>query len=154
MKRLFLFVMAALIALPTYSADEYRLPFVELQNGITKIPFVEHEWTLGTERADWFLYLEKGMLKKRQDVYEFHATTVYKKPFYNNMVKTEVSKIYTYGVLNCKEGNLYILFEWFVDPDETLVFRGSHEFGAYTVEMLTPSTARNDVYNQICKESV
>lgn len=154
MKRLFLFVMAALIALPTYSADEYRLPFVELQNGITKIPFIEHEWTLGTERADWFLYLEKGMLKKRQDIHEFHATTVYKKPFYNNMVKTEVSKIYTYGVLNCKEANLYILFEWFVDPEETLVFRGSHEFGAYTVEMLTPSTARNDVYNQICKESV
>ena len=154
MKYLFSFVMAVLISFPSYSANEYRLPFVELQNGTTKIPFVEHEWTLGTERAEWFLYLEKGMFKKHQEMYEFHAATVYKKPFYNDMVKTDISKIYTYGVLNCKEANLYILFEWFVDPDETLVFRGSHEFGAYTVEMLTPFTARNEVYNLICKESI
>lgn len=146
--------MAALIAFTAYAAEQYRLPFVELQNGITKIPFVEHEWVLAVERADWFLYVEKGMLNKNQDMHEFHATTVYKTPFYNNSIKSEVSKIYTYGVLNCKEANLYILFEWFVDPDETLVFKSSHEFGAYTVEMLTPFTARNDVYNQICKDSV
>jgi hypothetical protein len=154
MKYLFSFVMAVLISLPSHSADEYRLPFVELQNGVTKIPFVEHEWTLAVERADWYLFVENGMLKEHKDIYEFHATTVYKKPFYNDAVKTDVSKIYTYGVLNCKEANLYILFEWFVDPDETLVFRGSHEFGAYTVEMKTPLTARNDVYNQVCKERI
>ena len=65
-----------------------------------------------------------------------------------------MSKIYSYGVLNCKEANLYILFEWYVDPDDTMVFKGTHEFGAYVVEMLTPTTARNDIYNQICKETV
>ena len=154
MKRLFFFVMAVLIAITAIAAESYRLPFVELQNGVTKIPFVEHEWVPGPVRADWQLYLEKGMFEKHQEMYEFHAVTVYKKPFYNDAVKTEVSKIYTYGVLNCKEANLYILFEWFTDSEENLVFKSSHEFGAYTVEMLTPFTARNDVYNQICKESI
>jgi hypothetical protein len=155
MKRLFFFVIASLIAVLAQASDSYRLPFVELQNGTTKIPFVEHEWVLGAERADWLLYLEKGMLvKKNQPMYEFHAVTVYKKPHYNNMIKTEVSKIYTYGVMNCNEGNLYILFEWHVDVNENLVFKSSHEFGAYTVELLTPITARNDVYNQICKETI
>ena len=54
MKRLFLFIMAIMFAFTANAAQEsYRLPFVELQNGSTKIPFVEHEWVLGTERTDW-----------------------------------------------------------------------------------------------------
>ena len=154
MKRLFFFVMAVLIAITAIAAESYRLPFVELQNGVTKIPFVEHEWVPGPVRADWQLYLEKGMFEKHQEMYEFHAVTVYKKPYYSDAIKTEVSKIYTYGVMNCNEANLYILFEWYVDIDENLVFKSSHEFGAYKVELLTPFTARNDVYNQICKERV
>ena len=154
MQRLFLFVMTVMFAF-TANAESYRLPFVELQNGSTKIPFVEHEWVLGTERADWLLYLEKGMLKNQnQPMYEFHGATVYKKPYYSDSVKTEISKIYTYGVLNCNEANLYILFEWYVDVNENIVFKSSHEFGTYIVEMLTPSSARNDIYNQICKETI
>jgi hypothetical protein len=146
--------MAVMFAF-TANAESYRLPFVELQNGSTKIPFVEHEWVLGTERADWLLYLEKGMLKNQnQPMYEFHGATVYKKPYYSDSVKTEISKIYTYGVLNCKEANLYILVEWYVDVNENIVFKSSHEFGSYIVEMLSPITARNDVYNQICKETI
>jgi len=154
MKRLLLIVMAVLMVLPVYSAEPYRLPFIEIQNGPTKIPFIQNEWVLGAERADWLLFLEKGMMKEHKKMYEFHAVTIYKKPYYSEAIKSEVSKIYTYGVLNCQEANLHILFEWYVDPDETLVFKGSHEFGAYTVEMLTPTTARNDVYNQICKETI
>ena len=155
MKRLFLFVMTVLITFTTQAAESYRLPFVEIQNGTTKIPFVEQEWVLGTERADWLLYLEKGMLKdQKQPMYEFHGATVYKKPYYSDSIKTEISKIYTYGVLNCNEANLYILVEWYVDVNENIVFKSSHEFGTYVVEMLTPSSARNEVYNQICKETI
>ena len=155
MKRLFFFVMAVMFAFTANAGQEsYRLPFVELQNGSTKIPFVEHEWVLGTERTDWSLYLEKGMLKEHKSMYEFHGATVYKKPYYSDSVKTEISKIYTYGVLNCNEANLYILVEWYVDVNENIVFKSTHEFGTYVVEMLTPSSARNDVYNQICKETI
>ena len=152
MKRLFLFVMAALISLPALA--EYRLPFIESQDGFTKIPFVEKDWILGAGRDDWDLYVEKGMFDKHKNIYEFHAVTAYKTPYHSDGLKAKISKIYTYGVLNCKEANLYILFEWFVDPDETLVFRGSHEFGAYTVEMITPDTARSEIYNLICKETI
>jgi len=155
MNRLLLFVMAVLMVLPVYSAEPYRLPFVEIQNGPTKIPFIEHEWTLAAERADWSLYLEKGMLKNQnQPTYEFHAVTAYNKPYHSDVLSADVSKIYTYGVMNCNEANLYILFEWYVDVNENLIFKSSHEFGSYTVELLTPFTARNDVYNQICKETI
>ena len=155
MKRLFLFVMALMFAFTANAGQEsYRLPFVELQNGSTKIPFVEHEWVLGTERADWLLYLEKGMLKEHKSMYEFHAVTAYNKPYHSDGLSADVSKIYTYGVLNCNEANLYILFEWYVDVNENIVFKSSHEFGTYIVEMLTPSSARNDIYNQICKETI
>ena len=152
MKRLFLFVVAALISLPALA--EYRLPFVELQNSITKIPFVEKEWILGSDRDDWSLYVEKGMLEEKKAVHEFHAATAYKKPYYSDGLKALISKIYTYGALDCRDGNLYILFEWYVDPDETLIHRSSFEFGAYTVEMLTPDTSRNEIYNQICKDMI
>ena len=154
MKRLF-FIVMAFLAFNVYAAESYRLPFVEIQNGTTKILFIEQEWVLGTERADWLLYLEKGMLKdQKQPMYEFHGATVYKKPYYSDSVKTEISKIYTYGVLNCNEANLYILVEWYVDVNENIVFKSTHEFGAYIVEMLTPSSARNDIYTQICKETI
>jgi hypothetical protein len=155
MKRLFFLVVAAFIAVAAQASESYRLPFVELQNGVVKIPFVQQEWVLGAERADWLLYLEKGIFKNpNQPMYEFHAATIYKKPYYSEAIKMEVSKIYTYGVMNCNEANLYILFEWYVDVNENLIFKASHEYGAYTVELLTPFTARNDVYNQICKDSV
>jgi len=35
-----------------------------------------------------------------------------------------------------------------------MIFRGTYEFGAYSVEMETPDTARNEVYNLICKEMI
>ena len=154
MKRLFLFVMAALFTIVVQAAESYRLPSIELPNGTIKIPFIENEWGLLVERADWDLYIEKGMLQKHQKMYEFHAVTVYKQPFFNDFTKSEVSKIYTYGVLDCNKANLYIIFEWFTDPDENVVFRSTHEFGAYIIEMLTPNTARNEVYNQVCKETI
>ena len=154
MKRLFLFVMAVFLATTAYAANPYRLPFVELQGGVTKLPFIEKEWILGSDRDEWSLYIEKGMYGEKKAVHEFHAATVYKKPYYSEGLKTTISKIYTYGALNCRDGNLYILFEWYVDPNETLIHRSSFEFGAYTVEMLTPDTARNEVYNQICGDVI
>ncbi len=153
MKYLFSFLMAVLVSLPSYSA-EYRLPFVELQNGAVKIPFVEKEWILGSDRDNWSLYVEKGMYEEHKAIYEFHAVTAYKQPYYSEGLRTTISKIYTYGALDCRNGNLHILFEWYVDPSENLVHRSSHEFGAYTVEMLEPDTARNEIYIQICKETI
>jgi len=88
MNRLF-FIVMAFFAFNIYAAEPYRLPFVEIQNGTIKIPFIEQEWVLGTERADWLLYLEKGMLKdQKQSMYEFHGATVYKKPYYSDSIKT------------------------------------------------------------------
>ena len=154
MKYLFSFIIAVLLSFPSFASDGYRLPFVELQNGVTKIPFVESEWTLGTERSDWLLYIERGMLKERKSMVEFHAVTVYKKPYFSDVLKSDVSKIYTYGVLDCKQSTLHILYEWYVNPDETMIFTSSHEFGAYAVDMAASGTARNEIYNQICKESI
>ena len=153
MKRLFSFIMAVLFSLPVYSA-EYRLPFVEQKDGTTKIPFIEREWILSVGRDEWDIYLEKGMFDKHKEMYEFHAVTAYKTPYYSDGLKTKVSKIYTYGVLNCKQSVLHIFYEWYVDPEENMIFRGTYEFGAYSVEMETPDTARNEVYNLICKEMI
>jgi len=153
MKYLFSFIIAVLISLPSYSA-EYRLPFVESQDGFTKIPFIENEWILGSGRDEWDLYIEKGMLDRHKEIYEFHGVTAYKTPYHSDGLKAKVSKIYTYGVLNCKQANLYILYEWYVDVGDNVIYTSSHEFGSYTVEMLTPDTARNEIYVQICKEMI
>ena len=153
MKHLFSFVMAVLFSLSAHSAP-YRLPFVESQGGFTKIPFVEKEWILGAGRDDWDLYVEKGMFDQHKDMHEFHAVTAYKTPYQSDGLRAKVSKIYTYGVLNCNRGVLDILYEWYVDIDENIIYTSSHEFGSYTVEMLTPDTARNEVYTQICKEMI
>ena len=145
--------MAIILSTATYAADPYRIPFVEY-DGITKVPFIDKEWIISADRDDWSLYIEKGMYDEHKSMYEFHAVTAYKQPYYSDGLKAFVDKIYTYGVLSCKEGNLHILFEWYVDPNETLIHRSSFEFGAYAVDMTTPDTARNEVYNQICGESV
>lgn len=154
MKRLLFFIMALFIMAPSYSEQSYALPFISSKNGVTKIPFIENEWTLASEREDWSLYIEKEMTKQYSQTYDFHAATLYKVPYYSDGLRTKISKIYTYGTLNCKDGMLHIFAEWFVDADETLVFRSTHEYGAYIIEMLTPDTARNEVYNQLCKEMI
>ncbi|MFZ9688154.1 MAG: hypothetical protein ACO3AW_09310 [Chitinophagaceae bacterium] len=154
MKRLFLFVMAVLISITSYAKESYRLPFVETENGVTRIPFVEKEWMLASDRDEWSLYVEKGMYEEKQAIHEFHAATVYKKPYYSEGLRATISIIYTYGALDCRNGNLHILFEWYVAPDEKLIHRSGYEFGAYTVDMQTPNTSRSEVYNQICKEMI
>ena len=153
MKYLCSFILAMFLSLPAQST-EYRLPFVEQKDGATKIPFIEKEWILSVGRDEWDLYLEKGLFDKYKETYEFHAVTAYKIPYDSDGLKTKISKIYTYGVLNCNQSVLHILYEWYVDPEENMIFRGTYEFGSYAVEMETPDTARNEVYNLICKEMI
>ncbi len=110
MKYLCSFILATLLSLPVQSA-EYRLPFVEQKDGVTKIPFIEREWILSVGRDEWDLYLEKGMFDNHRETYEFHAVTAYKIPYHSDGLKAKISKIYTYGILNCKQSVLHILYE-------------------------------------------
>ncbi len=94
MKYLFSFLMAVLVSLPSYSA-EYRLPFVELQNGAVKIPFVEKEWILGSDRDNWSLYVDVHNKIIMRQYHEFGS-------YVSNMNNPNTIRYNVYNLL-CKE---------------------------------------------------
>ena len=155
MKRLLALVMTVTLLLPVSAKQkDFNLNIQRLDNGKETIHFVPYAWEFVTESTSYKVSVEKGALRTEQDNVEFHSVTIFNEPFFYDSVGSLVDKIYTYGVLSCSEKNLYIFNEVYVDPKEMIVFNSMHQYGAFTVELETPNTPRNDILKAVCNKSI
>ena len=153
MKYLLTFIMAVAFNVSANPTD-FNLNIQRLDNGKETIHFVPDAWEFVTESTSYRVSVEKGALRTEQDNVEFHSVTVFNEPFFYDSVGSLVDKIYTYGVLSCSEKNLYIFNEVYVDPKEIIVFNSMHQYGAFTVELESPNTQRNDIFKAVCYKSI
>lgn len=155
MKYLLAFIMAAALSMNvSANQKDFNLNIQRLDNGKETIPFVPDAWEFVTESTSYKVSVEKGALRTEQDNVEFHSVTVFNEPFFYDSVGSLVDKIYTYGVLSCKEKVLYIFNEVYIDPKEIIVFNSIHQFGTFVVELETPNTMRNDILKAVCYKSI
>lgn len=155
MKYLLAFIMAAALSVNvSANQTDFNLNIQRLDNGKESIHFVPDAWEFITESTSYKVSVEKGALRTEQDNVEFHSVTVFNEPFFYDSVGSLVDKIYTYGVLSCKEKVLYIFNEVYIDPKEIIVFNSIHEFGTFVVELESPNTMRNDILKAVCNKSI
>ncbi len=148
---LVMFMTTAIASKP----PEYKLDIVPIPN--TDDELIVHnpqDWEFVDKSADYKVYVEKGMLGYKNEMFEFHAVTEYDVPAPMSFTDIPIKRIYSYGVLNCKEANLYLLIDLYVDVHNKIIMRQYHEFGSYVSNMNNPNTIRYNVYNLLCKESV
>ena len=155
MKYLLAFIMAAALSMNvSANQTDFNLNIQRLDNGKETIRFVPDAWEFVTESTSYKVSVEKGALRTEQDLVEFHSVTIYNEPILYDAVGSLIDKIYTYGVLSCTEKNLYIFNEVYVDPNEIIVFNSMHQYGSYTVDLVSPNTPRNDIFKAVCYKSI
>lgn len=153
MKHLFTVLLTALLSLPTFAAD-FELDFLTNKDGTRTIIHNPEDWALASSTAGFDLYIDKTLVKEKKPNYLLHSVTVLKPPRTFNGIEGIVERIYTNGVLVCDSSVIVLYSEFFTDKNGVIKFYNAFEPGAYVVEVATRNTARNDVYNLLCKDSV
>jgi hypothetical protein len=155
MKILITFISAILLLAPAYAGkpNSFTLPIEQL-NQEERIIHNSKDWYYVGKEKDYKVHIEKGMLNEKQTSYEFHSVTEFDKPHTYSLIKEPVKRIYTYGIVNCTEANLYLLGDLFVDNNNIIVYRQYHEFGSYITNLSVDDTIRSVIYNVLCKETI
>ena len=112
------------------------------------------DWQYATETSSYTLFVEKGMIGHKDETVEFHSYMEYKKPYKYDAIEQKIKRIYNYGILNCSQAKLYLLVDLYTDEQDIIRYRAGFDFGQYVSDLDEPNTARNDVYNLICKELI
>lgn len=130
-------------------APEFTLQF----NG-EQIIHNQSDWQYAAKASDFRVYVEKGMIGRKNESIEFHAYLEFNNPSNLQYIDGKIKRIYTYGVISCTEAQLYVLMDLYTDETNVVTFRNINEFGTYVSDMSVPNTIRNEIYNLICKDSV
>ena len=150
MKTLLSIIIATLISLPAYG---YSLQF-EKQGEKEKIIHKSSDWHFVGKEGAYFLSIEKGMLGKKSEKYEFHSVTEFYKPYKYTNLDEEIHRIYTYGLLDCSKESLYLMMNLYVDLNNNIVYREYHELGTYISPLKVEKSVRQTVYDILCRDSI
>jgi len=153
MKRLFSFLLATFLSLPVLAGD-FELDFLSNKDGTKTIIHNPDDWLLVSDTAGFDLLIDKTLIKEKKPIYLLHSVTLLKPPRTFAGVDGIVDRIYTNGVLVCDQTIVILASEFFTDKNGVVKFVTSFESNSYVVEVATKNTARNDVYNLLCKDSI
>lgn len=148
-------ILVSLVLSTSVAAEELDLSFSKQPDGSVKIVYDEDKWVKVTSAADYDVLVAKELIgNKKEKVHKFIGLTSFYKDSSFPTIQAPVRKIYSYGILNCKDSSLYLLGDFFIDAQDTIVYSQKHEFGTYITDMSVPNSVRNDIYNVVCKESI
>jgi hypothetical protein len=153
MKHLFTVLLTALLSLPTIAAD-FELDFLRNNDGTQTIIHNPKDWLLVSSLSGFDLYIDKSLVKEKKPNYLIHSVTILKPPRTFAGIDGTIERIYTNGILMCDNALLALSSEFYTEKNGVIRFYNAFEPGAYLVELSTKNTARNDVYNLLCKDSV
>jgi hypothetical protein len=153
MKHLFTVLLTALLSLPTMAGD-FELDFLRNKDGTQTIIHNPEDWLLVSDTVGFDLLIDKSLTKQKKSIYLLHSVTILKPPKAFAGIEGITSRIYTNGILMCDSAIVSLSGEFYTDKNGVIIFYNAFEPGTYLVEVLTKNTARNDVYNLLCKDSI
>lgn len=142
-------LLAAMFIFSTVaSAEEFKLQFTDP----TQINHNSEDWVSAATTSKYELYVNKTSVESKEGIVPIHTVVEFYPP---NGVTLEqlsvlVKRIYSYGLMECKNGIFHLLNDWFVDKNNQVVYIQSHDFGAYEVDVRAKNTPRNDLYLLVC----
>jgi len=131
-------------------AQEYELPIT--QDG--KILHNENDWQPAAQSNLFQLSVLQNSLGVRQRTVPVYSVTEFHNPAGQKyeMFEEPVYKIYTFGLLDCRDALFSILNHWFVDKNNKIVYNETKPAGSYVVDMRANNTPRNDLYRLVCNK--
>ena len=147
LKHLMLAVLLATTALAV--AEDFRLKFQEKEQE-TFVELFEKDWNwVGTEHG-YAMYVNIEPVDNTNKLWRMHALTVLSQPYQFANVPVPVSRMITYGVIQCEAKQAVIYTEFFLEDNNKIASRQSHQAGEFVAEMAKPGTLRNQVYAMAC----
>jgi len=155
MKFLLGLIISLVLSVSVYAAKpkDFSLKFEKIGDN-EKIVHNSSDWHYVGKEPLFFLSIEKGMLGNKNDLYEFHSVTEFYKPYKYQSFSEPIHRVYSYGVLNCPQAAFYLMISLYVDVNNVVVFREYHEFGTYISPLKGTNTARQNIYDILCRDSV
>jgi hypothetical protein len=155
MKNFLALILSLTLALTAYAENpkQFSLKFEKLGDK-ERIIHNPSDWHYVGKEPLFFLSIEKGMIGYKNEFFEFHSVTEFYKPYKYQALSDPIYRVYSYGMLNCSEGTFYLLISLFVDKNNFIVFREYHDFGTYVSPLRVENTARQNVYDILCRDSV
>jgi hypothetical protein len=143
-----LIFVLALISTPILAATEFRLKFTDP----TQIEFNAEDWVKVSREDVYDLYISKDAVSSNQSKVKVHSMVIFHEPKGRELsgVLAPVKKIYSFGMMDCKEAILYLVTDLFVDVNEQVIYMQNHDFGDYRVDLKEPNTARNAAFLKVC----
>ena len=133
------------------TAHSYELKISEDE----QITHVQDEWIYVGKSTKFDLFVEKGMLKNPKDeTMDFHAYIEFNEPENIEPLKELIYRIYTYGQINCRAGQMMMISDLYATVENKIEFKQFFAPGVQIIDMTTPNTLRLEAYNLICKESI
>jgi hypothetical protein len=144
-----LVAMMFLFSISANADEEFKLKFEDP----TQIILDRADWELVAKDAVYNLHINKftNDTKAHANI-RLHSMVEYHDPegYKFDALSVPVKRIFTFGVLNCDTGTLFMLTEWFTDKNNQVVYVQTHEPTDYAVDMVAPGTARYQIYVRLC----
>lgn len=152
MKKILL-VLLTTISLTCFAAD-FSLNISKNDNGETVIVYDENDWMIAKHEGDYNLYVNKGGFPVRKDgVIRFHSLLIFDKEKQMRGTNLTVSKIYSYGFIDCKSAVFSLMGSIYVNVQDVAVFHEKHQEGEFLVDLNNPGTARYDAFLIACSKA-
>lgn len=98
-------------------------------------------------------YIDKGPFDKSSAVI-IHTLLIFDTPKVTENPPAVITKIYSYGILNCENAFFSLLGEFYVEDSGLIKYTKRFEEGQWTVDLDAPGTVRHAAYVTACKDSI
>jgi hypothetical protein len=146
-----LMVITVLLVTSLAAADNYKLEF----DGPTQIVHHSNDWRVVAQTSQYNLGVDVQSIGTGDSVVAIYTLVDFTKSGGDKIdgIGSLVQRIYSYGIIECKNKLFNILNDWFVDSNGQIVYNQVHSVDAYLVDMSTPDTPRNLLLQSVCSTS-
>ncbi len=140
--------MMLTFSLPLNAREEFKLNVTENE----EIVHSENDWIYLSDEGPYFFYVNNyGYITNEEGLYKVHSLVILKELRDFPPIANKVKKVYTYGLMSCKNKIFYLLNSFYVSETDKIIYAHNYPPGEYKVEVATPNTARNLSYKKVCE---
>jgi len=134
----------------TAGAEPFRLKFDKTESDDIYVKYDKTEWEFVGRHNDWELYLSRGETDKINGMTVMHTMIVYDKLVKSTTTNDFIHRIFNYGLIDCGNGRIFLLKDFFTDINHKVIWVNKYEFGKFIADVPEDSP-RGKVYKLMCE---
>ena len=136
------------------NAEPFKLEVVPA-NGENIVMYKPSDWQFVTKEKNYNIYISVGERPVAENGWPIIQTiTEFDEPQTYNFMERQVTRIFSYGAIDCENKRLYLLGDMFTSEELFVQYVQYHEMGSYISFLHIEGTARNEIYKVVCNTSI